>query len=121
MSAIVRSKGVMPSPQCERSAILLCGIVLALASSIYAQGVSREGEEYVLSGRRVGDQTVPQIAIGPTGGYVVWQDNAVDGPDKSYGIAARKLGSQLEPLVPVFRVNQRVDFLQENPSVALMP
>jgi hypothetical protein len=120
MSAIVRSKGVMPSPQCERSAILLCGIVLALASSIYAQGVSREGEEYTLSGRKVGDQSRPHIAVGPAGGYMVWQDNAIDGPGKSYGIAARKLGSQMEPLVPVFRVNQVVDWLQENPRVALM-
>ena len=120
MSAIVRSKGVMPSLQCERSAILLCGIVLALASTIYAQSVVTNGGEYILSGRRAGDQTQPEIAIRPTGGYMVWQDNAVDGPGKSIGIAARRLGSQMEPLIPVFRVNQIVAGLQQNPRVAMM-
>ena len=120
MSAIVTSKGVMPSLQCERSAILLCGIVLALASTVYAQSVGREGEEYTLGGRRVGDQSRPHIAVGPAGGYMVWQDNAIDGATKSFGIAARKLGSQMEPLMPVFRVNYVVDWLQENPRVALL-
>lgn len=120
MSAIVTSKGVMPSLRCERSAILLCVVVLALASTIYAQSVGREGEEYTLSGRRAGNQTLPSIAIGPAGGYLAWQDNLIDGAGKSYGIAARKLGSQLEPLVPVFRVNQTLNNLQEHPRVALM-
>jgi hypothetical protein len=110
----------MPSLQCERSAILLCGIVLALASTVYAQSVGREGEEYTPGGRRAGDQSRPHISVGPAGGYMVWQDNAIDGADKSFGIAARKLGSQMEPLVPVFRVNQAVDWPQENPRVALM-
>ena len=120
MSAIVTSKGVMPSLRCERSAILLCVIVLAHASTIYAQSVGRNGDEYTLSGRRAGNQLSPQIAMGSAGGYLVWQDNAIDGVGKSYGIAARKLGSQMEPLVPVFRVNVTINGLQENPHVALM-
>ena len=120
MSAIVRSKGVMPSLQCERSAILLCGIVLALANTIYAQGAGRQGSEFTLSGQRVGNQKLPQIAISPAGGYLVWQDNRMDGAGKSFGIAARKLSPEMAPLAPVFRVNQIVNNLQENPQVALM-
>src|SRR5436190_1205988 len=120
MSAIVTSKGVMPSLRCERSAILLCVIVLALASTIYAQSVSRSGDEFNLSGRRVGDQTAARAAIGTAGGYLVWQDNAIDGAGKSYGIAARKLGPGMEPLVPVFRVNSILNGPQQNPRVVLM-
>src|SRR5687768_9735153 len=115
MSAIVRSKGVMPSLQCERSALLLCGIVLALANTIYAQGVGREGDEFTLSGARVGDQNFPHLAVGPAGGYLVWQDNGMDGPGKSFGIAARKLSAEMAPMIPVFRVNQIGAGLQENP------
>src|SRR6185436_18004479 len=106
MSAIVRTKGVMPSLRCERSAILLCGLVLALTNALYAQSAGKQGDEYSLSGARAGDQSVPQISIGPNGGFVVWQDNAIDGVDKSYGIAARKLNADLTPASPVFRVNQ---------------
>jgi len=93
---------------------------LALASTIYAQSVDREGIEYTLSGRRGGDQMAPRMVVGPSGGYLVWQDNYVDGPGKSYGIAGRKLGSQMDPLTPVFRVNLTVDAPQQNPRVAFM-
>jgi hypothetical protein len=121
MSAIVRSKGVMPSLQCERSAILLlCGLILALAKGLYAQSVAKQGEEYSVSGSRAGDQSCPQISVGPAGGYVVWQDNAIDGPGKSFGIAARKLSADLLPLPGVFRVNQNPNGPQENPQVALL-
>jgi hypothetical protein len=121
MSAIVRSKGVMPSPQCERSAfLLLCGLILAQANALYAQGVAREGVEFSLSGTRKGDQTVPQLAIGPAGGYVVWQDNGIDGPGNSFGIAARKLGPDLVPPAKSFRVNSILKGPQENPQVTLL-
>lgn len=120
MSAIVRTKGVMPSLLCERSALLLCGLGLALANALYAQSVSKNGGEYSLSGPRAGDQTVPSISVGPNGGYVVWQDNAIDGPGNSYGIAARKLFSDLTSTSGVFRVNKVVAGPQENPQVALL-
>ena len=120
MSAIVRSKGVMPSLQCERSAILLCGLGLALATAVCAQGVGRDGEEFDLSGPRGGDQSVPQIALGPTVGYVVWQDNGIDGPNNSFGIAARRFNPETGVWAPVFRANQTLAGPQENPQVALL-
>jgi hypothetical protein len=60
------------------------------------------------------------MAVGPAGGYLVWQDNGMDGPGKSFGIAARKLSAEMAPMIPVFRVNQIGAGLQENPQVALM-
>ena len=95
MSAIVRTKGVMPSLQCERSAILLCGLGLALANALYAQSVGKLGDEISISGPRRGDQTAPQVSIGPTGGYAVWQDSVSDGVSGSFGIVARKLNPDL--------------------------
>src|SRR5436190_20206729 len=120
MSAIVTSKGVMPSLRCERSAILLCVIVLALASTIYAQSVSRSGDEFNLSGRRVRDQTAARAGIGTAGGYLVWQDNAIDGAGESYGIAARELGAGMEPVVPALRVNSILNGHQQNTLVEQM-
>src|SRR5439155_11684661 len=120
MSAIVRTKGVMPPLQCERSAILLCGLGLALANALCAQTVGKQGDEFSISGPRRGDQTVPHISIGPNGGYAVWQDNAIDGAGRSFGIAARKLNPDLTATSTVFRVNRIVNGPQENPQVALL-
>src|SRR5436190_12452755 len=120
MSAIVRTKGVMPSLQCERSAILLCGLGLALANALYAQSVGKLGDEISISGPRRGDQTAPQVSIGPTGGYAVWQDSVSDGVSGSFGIVARKLNPDLTATSTVFRVNQIRNGPQENPQVALL-
>src|SRR5688572_10292658 len=122
MRAIVKSKGVMPSLLCVRSAILLCGFGLALASGLYAQtiGIAKVGEEFSASNPRLGDQNVSSLAVGASGGYVVWQDNVIDGNKKSYGIAARRLNQHLQATNYPFRVNQVIDAPQENPQVTMM-
>ncbi len=118
MSGIVRSKCVMPSLWSKRTHFLLCGLALALAGSLRAQTSELEGGEYNLSGAVLGEQTNPQIAISALGGYIVWQDNAIDG--ENLGIAARRLGPSLSPALGAFRVNQTSKGWQENPQIALM-
>jgi len=110
----------MPSLQCERSAILLCGLGLALANALYAQSVGKLGDEISISGPRGGDQTAPQVSIGSNGGYAVWQDSVSDGVGASFGIVARKLNPDLSATSTVFRVNQIRNGPQENPQVALL-
>jgi hypothetical protein len=118
MSAIVRSKGVMPSLQCERSAILLCGLGLALANALFAQGVTRQGDEFSMSGAIFGEQTYPDVIITSTGGYVVWQDNVIDG--QGNGIAARRLDATGSPAFGTFRVNSVKTGHQDRPQIALL-
>src|SRR3954452_7267267 len=118
MTGIVRSKGVMPSPLSGRTLFLLCGIVWAIcAQRILAQGFGPEGGEYSLSGTAVGDQMNPQVSVSPSGGYVVWQDNAVDG--KAMGIAARRLDQSFSAPFGAFRVNQIRAGYQEKPQVTM--
>lgn len=122
MRAIVKSKGVMPSLLCVRSAMLLCGFGLALANELHAQApdILKVGQEFSASNARAGDQTVGSVAIGPGGGYAVWQDNIIDGAGKSFGIGGRRLSQELTPTNYPFRINQVVNGPQENPRVTMM-
>jgi hypothetical protein len=80
--------------------------------------IAPQGAEYPIVGRLAGDQTKPQLAIGPSGGFLVWQDNATDGD--GLGINARRLNSNLTPSLGAFRVNFNGVGDQENPQVALL-
>ena len=118
MSHIVRSKGVMPSLWKQQSCFLLYGLVLVSAWAVCAHGAERHGGEYNITGPAVGEQSRPQIAISAEGGYLVWQDNAIDGAN--LGIAARRLNQNLSVAYAAFRVNKTTAGWQENPHVALM-
>lgn len=118
MSAIVKSKGVMPSLLREQSALLLCGFGLALANGLCAQSVGTQGQEYSLSGAALGDQFYPQAILTPTGGYVVWQDNVIDGIGQ--GIAARRLDSSGAAASAAFCVNSLKKGYQERPEITLL-
>src|SRR4026207_1077783 len=101
MSDVVRSKCVMPSLVRKRCSLLLCGgFVVALTSSLVGQNAEPQGGEYSLSGSVIGDQTNPQIAISASGGYIVWQDTAIDGD--TLGIGARRWGASLSPSLGSF-------------------
>jgi hypothetical protein len=81
--------------------------------------IAPQGTEYPIVGRLAGDQTKPQLAIGPSGGFLVWQDNATDGD--GLGVSARRLNSNLTPSFGAVRVNVNGVGDQENPQVALLP
>src|SRR5687768_7611376 len=79
------------------------GVVSCLAAALFcpvaasAQLSTPSGSEYGISGALPGDQTYPHVSIRPSGGYVVWQDNFVDG--NGLGIGARRLDNTLSPTV----------------------
>ena len=60
----------------------------------------------------------PQISVNSTGGYLVWQDNVVDGA--GLGIAAQRLNANFSPSYGSFRVNQQTAGDQAKPQVAVL-
>jgi hypothetical protein len=66
-----------------------------------------------------GDQIHPAVSLGGNGGYVVWEDNRVDGKHGP-GIAAVALDSNLVPSGEAFRVNQRLPGSQGKPQVQVL-
>jgi hypothetical protein len=76
------------------------------------------GTEYPIVGSLPGDQFWPDVAITPTNGIVVWQDNATDGD--GLGISARRLDGTLSGTLSPFRVNVIGAGNQENARVALL-
>ena len=99
------------------------GVVSCLAAALFCPVASAQlstplGSEYSLSGPLLGDQMFPNVSIRSSGGYVVWQDNVIDG--NGTGIGARKLDSTLSPTVLAsFRVNQQTIGNQETPQIAV--
>jgi len=81
-------------------------------------GYALEGSEYNVSGVLQGEQVFPKVAIGTSGGYIVWQDNITDA--SGLGISARKLDSSLSSSMSSFRVNENANFDQQHPSVSLL-
>lgn len=94
---------------------VLCGSAVVFAQGSY----SRLAGEYSLSGALPGDQTHPALAFGPTGGYVVWQDNVTDGDGT--GISAQRLNDNLSGTLAPFRVNELAAGHQEFPQAAVLP
>jgi len=84
-----------------------------------AQTITQQGAQIALQENTSlrGDQTLPHVSINSSGGFVVWQDNSIDG--SGLGIVARWLDSTLGPGVyGSFRVNSIGVGEQERPQVA---
>ena len=78
-----------------------------------------QGTEYSLTRGLLGDQTNPQLSLTHDGGYVVWQDNSIDGDGT--GIGAAGLDSYYSPDPSRFlRVNEQTAGSQENPTVQVL-
>jgi hypothetical protein len=78
--------------------------------------VSRAGE-YSIAGALPGDQDFPAASISADGGYLVWEDNRIDGGKYGSGIAAAGLSSSLAATGSVFRVNQHPAGNQKQPQI----
>lgn len=96
--------------------------ILALAVTMHAGFAAesvfhKEGDEHLITDRLPGDQVKPQIAMGPIGGFVVWQDNRTDGD--GLGISAQALDANFSRLYGIFRVNSISQYDQENPQVGI--
>ncbi|MCI0748520.1 MAG: thrombospondin type 3 repeat-containing protein [Verrucomicrobia subdivision 3 bacterium] len=110
----------MPKLLHRAKGVLLCLQAAFFCSYAPAEPADRLGSEYGISGSLPGDQVWPHVSIQPSGGYVVWQDNFVDGDGP--GIGARRLDASLSPSVLAsFRVNQQTVGAQQHPRVATQP
>lgn len=98
----------------------LVAAMLAMAAVPSASAVTFgfSGGEFLAAGLLPGDQTAPAMALGRSGGVLVWQDNATDG--NGLGISARRITADGSPLGSAFRVNLRAEGDQESPQVALL-
>jgi hypothetical protein len=97
---------------------LVCGC-LALGPAVVGQtNYSTYGTEYPIAGSLRGDQNMPQMALGTTGGYLVWQDNVTDGD--GLGVSALRLDSSFSGMYSPFGVNSLGAGDQENPQVSLL-
>jgi hypothetical protein len=85
---------------------------------VLALNYSTNGGEYAISGNLPGDQVHPQVALGANGGYLVWEDNTIDGD--GLGISAIQLGRSLSGSLSPFRVNSIGAADQEKPQVSLL-
>jgi hypothetical protein len=97
-----------------------CALVFGLVagSLCNAAPVRPHGSEYRLNRPMTGDQVCPHLALGPSGGLLVWHDNRTDGD--GLGISARWLDANLSGAFDSFRVNQIAAGDQEHPQAALL-
>lgn len=103
---------------CSGRTLFSCFAALALPALAVAQSFAPLGTEYPVTGGAPGDQAQASVSLGANGGYVVWQDNAVDGT--GLGIAAQKLDANFSGFYGSFRVNSQAAGNQSNPKVALL-
>ena len=107
----------------RKAAVCFCwGLFLALPAAVFGQTnyYTTNGMEYAIAGSLPGDQVWPDVAVGPAGGFVVWQDNATDG--SGWGVSATRLDSTLSanPNWSDVRVNVTGTNDQESARVALL-
>jgi hypothetical protein len=76
------------------------------------------GTEYAAAGLFMGDQVFSDVAISPSGGYLVWQDNITDGD--GWGISAERVDATQSGTFSTFRVNSNGASNQEFPRVAML-
>jgi len=100
--------------------LALLGSAGAVAGLVWADASFQpQGTEYSLTRGLLGDQTHPRVSVTREGGYIVWQDNAIDGD--GLGIGAAALNNWLSPIpTKFFRVNEGAAGDQENPVVQLL-
>lgn len=101
--------------------IVLCGALVAgIPALVLGQTnfYATNGSEYAIVGSLPGDQVHPDVAVTPSGGYAVWQDNITDG--SGWGVSAMRLNGTLSGSGGSFRVNVQGAGDQENPRVALL-
>ena len=100
---------------------LIAGLVLSgsVAATMAAASLTKSGTEYPVFPTLPLDQVVPHLSLGPQGGYLVCQDNIVDG--NGLGIRARRLNADLSAAASTFAVNSASPGDQQNARVAVLP
>ncbi len=101
-----------------RKTVVWCGLACAAAGPVFGQAFLPQSGEYAPLGSLPGDQVRPQAALGPEGGYLVWQDNTTDG--NGAGVSTVRLDSGFTPAYAPMRVNVDGAGDQENAQVTLL-
>ena len=105
---------------CVRKEVIGWALALALPGVLSAEiTFTNHGPEYAVAGPQPGDQAHPAAALSPLGGFLAWEDNAIDG--FGLGIGAVALNSNFHPVGRPFRVNQIVGGDQTLAQAALLP
>jgi hypothetical protein len=93
--------------------------MLAIPAVVFSQNsFVRSGSEYSITGILPGDQVHPGLSITTNGGYIIWEDNWVDG--RGLGIGAMRVNSDLSGTHQRFRVNSLVVGDQERGQVSML-
>ncbi len=99
---------------------LLAATAVFLTSTISQGALTPLGGEYPLLGDIVGHQQNPHVAVGPTGGFVVWQNATSDG--KGERIAVQRLGGDYTGVGSTLVASQNMAGSNDvNPRVSILP
>jgi hypothetical protein len=99
--------------------LLACSVASALPIISFGQvGLIAGGGEYPIVGVLPGAQLHPHASINASGGFLVWEDNTVDG--NGLGVRAAALDNNLAAAGDAFRVNVNAAGDQEHPRVTLL-
>jgi hypothetical protein len=113
-----RDLSFMAFSQFVRRMFLGCAVLMSPAVALAQGNYATQGGEYSIGGTLLGDQVYADISLRPSGGIMVWQDNATDG--SGHGISALRLDSGFSASFSSFRVNQQGANDQSRPRVALL-
>ncbi len=103
----------------SRKALACWCLAAGISGAALAQGnYAVNGTQYPITGVLAGEQVHPQLALGGSGGYLVWEDNITDG--YGLGVSALRLDSTLSGSFAPFRVNETAANDQERPVVSLL-
>jgi hypothetical protein len=81
-------------------------------------GVTPDGSEYPIAAPLEGDQLHPDLALGPNGGFLVWDDNKGDGDGLSVNM--RRITATLNGDLDVIHLATKTAGHQERPRVAML-
>lgn len=100
--------------------IAVCWLsVLAIPAVVFGQNsFVANGNEYSITGVLPGDQVHPGLSFTTNGGFIVWEDNWIDG--KGLGIGAMRLENDLTGSHVSFRVNSVVAEQQDRGQVSML-
>src|SRR5581483_3031849 len=102
-----------------RKASVCCSLVLGVSAMAWGQGTFlTNGVEYPIAASKPGDQVHPDIALGPNGGYVVWEDNVTS--SAGLAISAQRLDSSFSRVLSSFQVNASTLGDHERARVSLL-
>jgi hypothetical protein len=107
----------MLPPLGARIGLLSSGCAVIFLTFLATHAPVAQAGEYPIGGALPGDQNFPAASVTPNGGYLVWEDNRIDGGKHGSGIAAAGLDSNLTATGAVFRVNHQPAGNQEKPQV----